>query len=123
MHFDNNPQLARLAGGFQPGRGNLSRDALSRYSLRADQLPNNFGDNRSKTAGMPQVAGPEIMVPHLLEAAQLRRIPAQHATGPGMMALIKRLGSVPQQMAKTLGTSNPKEQAMQLLKMGVRRGI
>jgi len=101
------------AGGSVPN----SKDALGRMSLRTNMAPKNFGDQAGdQLGGMPQMKGPEHMVPHLLEAAARLKFSPRTATGPQTMSLIRSLGTVPQVMAKQLGTSDPKEQAVAILK-------
>lgn len=116
------PALNKLRAGNSVGLVKPP-DAIGRRVLRVDQEKKRIGDLRSPvgpgaTGGTPQVRGPEHMVPHLLEAAQRLRLPPSQATSPAVMQRIRSLGGVSQRMAGTLRTSDPRQQALSILRRG-----
>lgn len=113
------PALDKMTMG---GRPNTPQsDALGRYTQKIDESRANSGlirpvsEGANPRGGMPAMRGPQAMVPYLRRAAKEMGLPPTAVT-PAVLAQIKALGTVPQQMARTFGTADPLAQARMLLR-------
>jgi hypothetical protein len=90
------------------------------FQYRGDMERSNVGDllkeSQPARGGMPVMRGPESRTNDLLDAGRQLGMAPQRALSPNIMREVQRLGIVPQKMARTFRTSNPRLQMMQLLR-------
>lgn len=116
MPYFKAPALNKLQGGYADPKAQRT-DAIGRAGFRADQSKENETVyTPGQPGGMPEMRNERSFIPQLLEAAKRYKIPAQQAVHQSVLSRVKKLGIVPQQMAKTLGTSDPVTQAYKIIK-------
>lgn len=116
MAFFKAPALNKLQGGYADPKARRT-DAIGRAGFRSDQAKENSSVyTPGQSGGMPEMRNERSFIPYLLEAAKQYKIPAQQVTRQSVLNRVRKLGIVPQQIAKSLGTSDPVEQAYMIVK-------